>query len=326
MNVKHEKPSYYAIIPASVRYDKRLKPAERLLYGEISALTNKYGYCNASNGYFADLYEVGKTTVSHWIAKLINYGYLYVDTIMDGKQIVERRLYLSDPNATPIAQKSNTPIAQKSNTPIAQKSKGNNTSINNTSINTEILNITEDLTFVNSENFGKKIEEIHVAGVDSDMEVNQSSVVSDETTPDPLGVSQSKSTKQAEQKAECVEKQFLAVVEVYNRVFANCPAVSKVNLKAKAANQNRKKLIPAAWAIAKDRVLTSWVDEQGLIDGEKPSAKHILEWFEAFFAERLEDPFINGQQPRSKGHENWKADFEYLLKKTNVEKWVYEND
>ena len=116
------------------------------------------------------------------------------------------------------------------------------------------------------------------------------------------------------------------MVEVYNRVFANCPAVSKVNLKAKAANQNRKKLIPAAWAIAKDRVLTSWVDEQGLIDGEKTSAKHILEWFEAFFAERLEDPFINGQQPRSKGHENWKADFEYLLKKTNVEKWVYEND
>ena len=334
MNVKHEKPSYYAIIPASVRYDKRLKPAERLLYAEISALTNKYGYCNASNGYFADLYEVGKTTVSHWIAKLINYGYLHVDTIMDGKQIIERRLYLSDQNATPIAQKSNTPIAQKSNTPIAQKSntpiaqksKGNNTSINNTSINTEILNITEDLTFVNSENFGEKIEEIHVAGVETDMAANQSSVVSDETTPDTLGVSQSKSTKQAGQKAERVEKQFLGVVEVYNRVFANCPAVSKVNLKAKAANQNRKKLIPAAWAIAKDRVLTSWVDEQGLIDGEKPSAKHILEWFEAFFAERLEDPFVNGQQPRSKAHENWKADFEYLLRKTNVEKWVYEND
>ena len=173
--------------------------------------------------------------------------------------------------------------------------------------NHRLPNIEKD-SFVHSENFG---EEIH-------MEVNQSSVVSDETTPDPLGVSQSKSTR--------AEKQFLAVVEVYNRVFANCPAVSKVNLKAKAANQNRKKLIPAAWAIAKDRVLTAWVDEQGLIDGKQPNAGHILEWFEAFFAERLDDPFINGQQARSKGHENWKADFEYLLKKTNVEKWVYEND
>ena len=81
--------------------------------------------------------------------------------------------------------------------------------------NHRLPNIEKD-SFVHSENFGKKI---HVAGVDSDMEVNQSSVVSDETTPDPLGVSQSKSTKQAEQKAECVEKQFLAVVEVYNRKY-----------------------------------------------------------------------------------------------------------
>ena len=69
--------------------------------------------------------------------------------------------------------------------------------------NHRLPNIEKD-SFVHSENFGKKI---HVAGVDSDMEVNQSSVVSDETTPDPLGVSQSKSTKQAEQKAERVEKQ-----------------------------------------------------------------------------------------------------------------------
>ena len=58
--------------------------------------------------------------------------------------------------------------------------------------NHRLPNIEKD-SFVHSENFG---EEIHVAGVDSDTEVNQSSVVSDETTPDPLGVSQSKSTKQ----------------------------------------------------------------------------------------------------------------------------------
>lgn len=29
--------SYYAIIPANVRYDKRLKPNTKLLYGEITA-------------------------------------------------------------------------------------------------------------------------------------------------------------------------------------------------------------------------------------------------------------------------------------------------
>ena len=35
-NVNNEKqPSYYSIIPATVRYDERLKYPERLLYGEI---------------------------------------------------------------------------------------------------------------------------------------------------------------------------------------------------------------------------------------------------------------------------------------------------
>ena len=37
--------SYYSVIPATVRYDNRLKPAEKLIYGEITSLTNKKGYC-----------------------------------------------------------------------------------------------------------------------------------------------------------------------------------------------------------------------------------------------------------------------------------------
>ena len=38
-NVNNEKePSYYALIPSNVRYDSRLRFAERLMYGEITAL------------------------------------------------------------------------------------------------------------------------------------------------------------------------------------------------------------------------------------------------------------------------------------------------
>ena len=37
--------SYYSVIPATVRYDRRLKAAEKLIYGEITSLTNKKGYC-----------------------------------------------------------------------------------------------------------------------------------------------------------------------------------------------------------------------------------------------------------------------------------------
>ena len=73
-----DKPSYYAILTADVRYDRNLKPLARLLFAEITALCNKEGYCWASNQYFADLYEVDKTTVSGWIGQLKTRGYLTV--------------------------------------------------------------------------------------------------------------------------------------------------------------------------------------------------------------------------------------------------------
>ena len=66
--------SYYAIIPANVRYDTELTPNAKLLYGEITALCNEKGFCWASNGYFSELYNVKKETISRWISKLEEKG------------------------------------------------------------------------------------------------------------------------------------------------------------------------------------------------------------------------------------------------------------
>ena len=67
-NVNEEnRPSYYAIIPSNVRYCEELKYPERLLYGEITALAGKEGYCFATNKYFAELYHVIPGTISRWI-------------------------------------------------------------------------------------------------------------------------------------------------------------------------------------------------------------------------------------------------------------------
>ena len=119
-NEQFERPSYYSIIPATVRYDKRLKAFERLMFSEITALSNKYGYCTASNSYFAALYEVDKTTISRWINHLKSLGYLRTEMLKKGRAIASRRIYLNmdptvtvshntpiDPNALPIER--NTP-------------------------------------------------------------------------------------------------------------------------------------------------------------------------------------------------------------------------
>lgn len=85
------KPSYYAIIPAEVRYSD-LKPNAKLLYGEITALSNKEGYCFATNRYFAELYGVTKNTISLWVSQLNKKGFISVNLIKKGEQITERRL------------------------------------------------------------------------------------------------------------------------------------------------------------------------------------------------------------------------------------------
>lgn len=90
------KKSYYAIIPASVRYDEDLSPSAKLLYGEITALANERGYCWASNKYFADSYGVSKRSVRTWIKQLEDKGYITVKILYkeNSKEVAERRLYI----------------------------------------------------------------------------------------------------------------------------------------------------------------------------------------------------------------------------------------
>ena len=124
-----EKPNYYAVIPADVRYDKELKDKAKLLYGEIVALSNKNGYCYASNKYFAELYGVTPTTISLLIKDLIDKEYLESEIIYkEGtKEILNRYLRIIK-----------YPYLRNLKYPIKEILKENNTSINNTSINNNI--------------------------------------------------------------------------------------------------------------------------------------------------------------------------------------------
>jgi hypothetical protein len=63
-----------------------------LLYGEISALCGKEGYCWAGNTYFAGLYETSERSVTNWINALRDRGYIQVSfSYIPGKKEVQRR-------------------------------------------------------------------------------------------------------------------------------------------------------------------------------------------------------------------------------------------
>ncbi|BAQ92618.1 putative DNA replication protein [uncultured Mediterranean phage uvMED] len=91
------KPNYYAIIPAEVRYDDKLSPNAKLLFGEITALSNKKGYSWASNKYFAELYDVDKKTVSRWVKQLedLNYISSVMEYDKETKRVVKRTIKIN---------------------------------------------------------------------------------------------------------------------------------------------------------------------------------------------------------------------------------------
>ncbi len=86
------KSNYYAVIPAIVRYDKDLTDKAKLLYGEITCLCNKEGYCFATNNYFSNLYNCTPRAIQFTLSKLQEKGYIKI--IVENNY--QRKIYLTD--------------------------------------------------------------------------------------------------------------------------------------------------------------------------------------------------------------------------------------
>lgn len=141
-----ERPNYYSVLTANVRYDNRLTDSEKLMYSEITALTQATGECWASNNYFATLYDVSMTTISRRISKLSKLGYIKVKMIYKKgtKQIDKRVITLPElgiiKNDDRVSSNLTIGYYQNCIGGIDKNDKENNTSINNTSINKEKIN------------------------------------------------------------------------------------------------------------------------------------------------------------------------------------------
>jgi uncharacterized phage protein (TIGR02220 family) len=134
--------NYYAIIPATVRYDKELAPNAKLLYGEITALCNEKGYCWAGNTYFSELYSKDKSTIARWLKQLEDKGHITREVIYkEGTLEIENR-YM---------RICNEGIGKNESTPIGKNERDNNTSFNTTFNNTKDIYIpySEIISYLN---------------------------------------------------------------------------------------------------------------------------------------------------------------------------------
>lgn len=90
-----DNPSYYAIITSEVRYSKDISDSAKLLYGEITALSNKYGFAFPTNSYLANLYNVSERTIRRRLEELKKYNFVDVVLIRDSdtKEVLQRKIF-----------------------------------------------------------------------------------------------------------------------------------------------------------------------------------------------------------------------------------------
>ena len=87
-----EKPSYYSILPANIRYDNRLTANAKLLYCEITSLANAKGFAFAHNDYFASLFGVSDKSISRWLKQLEDLGYIKIEYILN--DLSQRKIFI----------------------------------------------------------------------------------------------------------------------------------------------------------------------------------------------------------------------------------------
>ena len=293
----NEKPSFYAILPAHVRYEKRLKPAERLLFAEISALTNKFGYCTASNGYFAELYETKKETVSRWISHLSELGFVKLEMVYEGKQIKGRKIW----------------IDEKVMTPIDEKVKGNNTRLNNTRLNNTPLppndeNGKDDLNanaFVSADAKTHEQDDqdvLQTVGQEAEAEQSTLKTSSESETDSSRKGNRQDGNVPRRRRSDSVPCQ--AIADCYNEILGD--RLPNVQL----LNETRKRAITARWMEIKGTKAPN-----GKIRFE--STEDGLNWFASVFRKVAMNPFWMGDN--SSG---FAVSFDWIFKPANFLKII----
>lgn len=90
-------PAYFAIITGPVLDNQVLSDSAKILYGRITSLADREGYCWASNRYLAELSRCGERTITRLLAQLEELGFIESKLEKsDKKGGRERRIYIGN--------------------------------------------------------------------------------------------------------------------------------------------------------------------------------------------------------------------------------------
>ncbi|MFV3284359.1 helix-turn-helix domain-containing protein [Pseudomonas sp. NY15356] len=120
-------------IPAEVWLDHSLSITEKVMMVEIGSLQDPVRGCYASNSHFARFFGLSSSRVSEIISALSAKGLLRVELIRDGRQVVERRVRLTNLFGKSNTYSENTAtLFGKGGEPYSEKAEESNTKSNST--------------------------------------------------------------------------------------------------------------------------------------------------------------------------------------------------
>lgn len=120
-------------IPADLWLDRDLSLTDKVMLVEIASLETEERGCYASNSHFSEFFGLSNSRVSEIINALAKRGLLTIELIREGKQVVERRIWIATPFGKPNTPSENavTPFGKRGYPP-SENAEGSNTKSNNT--------------------------------------------------------------------------------------------------------------------------------------------------------------------------------------------------
>ncbi|KAA0014409.1 helix-turn-helix domain-containing protein [Billgrantia pellis] len=88
-------------IPADIWLSQELTLQEKVMLVEIDSLQHPERGCYKSNAKLAEFFQLSRNRVSEVISSLAKKGWVRVEQIREGKQIVERRIFMARPLSQP---------------------------------------------------------------------------------------------------------------------------------------------------------------------------------------------------------------------------------